>query len=288
MSPRSSGLSRTCFLILLLVYIVKENFFLKKGKIFFIVIKIFLITAIVLLQSRTTMVITLISLFFIFLYENKFSVKNFIKFFSMYLIIPLLLVSALGNYNMYKYTKAKNLDSVFSYIEEDENKLILIEEELSLFLQFSNNKTQKTLRSLDVDVSSGRFEDWNNIINTFLINKKFFIGYGSQGDRHISDYQSASNGLLYSLCSSGLFGLIFFIFFSILIFFKALKVILYSYKKNLGAYISSIIIFTILLRSILETSYAVFSIDLMIMMTALVVINNIKASTIDIKIKYSK
>ena len=43
------------------------------------------------------------------------------------------------------------------------------------------------------------------------------IGYGSQGDRFLID-QSASNGIIYAIASSGFVGLIFYIILSIFFF----------------------------------------------------------------------
>ena len=68
------------------------------------------------------------------------------------------------------------------------------------------------------DFSSGRFEDWKNIYNEFS-NKNIFFGYGSQADRYLIN-QSASNGLIYALISSGIFGLTFFILFSLIVLKK--------------------------------------------------------------------
>ena len=54
--------------------------------------------------------------------------------------------------------------------------------------------------------SSGRFDDWNLIINK--IDDSIIYGYGSQGDRFMIQ-QTASNGLLYALSSSGILGILF-------------------------------------------------------------------------------
>ena len=45
------------------------------------------------------------------------------------------------------------------------------------------------------------------------INNSLVFGYGAQGDRYLIN-QTASNGMIYAITSSGIFGLISFIFFN--------------------------------------------------------------------------
>ena len=63
-----------------------------------------------------------------------------------------------------------------------------------------------------IDFTSGRKDDWLEIINKFEKNK-ILLGYGAQADRFLIN-QSASNGLIYSFSSSGIVGFIFYIIFS--------------------------------------------------------------------------
>ena len=124
---------------------------------------------------------------------------------------------------------------------------------------------QKSIRPFDpITYSSGRFNDWNLIINK--IDGSIIYGYGSQGDRHLIQ-QTASNGLLYALSSSGVTGLLFFILMSLTYFFVAYKNFIKFKKKQYRRINASILIFLILLRSILESSYAVFSVDFIIIYT---------------------
>ena len=67
--------------------------------------------------------------------------------------------------------------------------------------------------------------------------------------------QTASNGLLYALSSSGVTGLLFFILMSLTYFFVFVK-IFFKFKKNNTEEFNASIYFLILLRSILESSYA--------------------------------
>ena len=86
-SPRSSGLARTSLILFLLVGLFYFQY-LKKIS-FFIILRIFFLLIIFLLQSRIIFALSFISLVFIFVYENKFFVKDLVRFISLYLIIPL-------------------------------------------------------------------------------------------------------------------------------------------------------------------------------------------------------
>ena len=99
------------------------------------------------------------------------------------------------------------------------------------------------------------------------LNHQLFFGYGAQGDRFLIN-QTASNGLIYAISSSGILGLSFYIFFSTLSLWIIFKNFLISFRFNLKInFYIILIILLILLRSILESSYAVFSIDLIVIYT---------------------
>ena len=59
------------------------------------------------------------------------------------------------------------------------------------------------------------------------INKSIIYGFGAQGDRYLIN-QTASNGLLYAISSSGLIGFVPFVLFSIL----SLQIILKNNYKT--------------------------------------------------------
>ena len=60
--------------------------------------------------------------------------------------------------------------------------------------------------------SSGRVEDWKNIL--IQLKSSIIFGYGAQGDRFLIN-QTASNGLIYAISSSGIFG-----YYTLYIFFN--------------------------------------------------------------------
>lgn len=268
-SPRSSGLARTSLIILLFISII-EYFLFRKRIVFFTFIKILFLTCIFLFQSRTIIFLTIFSYLIIFIFENKISIKNFFKFICLYLIIPLLLMMILTYVNQFQNFKKNNDTGNFS-------------QQFSTFMEETTIKNHK-IRTVDKDFSSGRFIDWQQIIDR-VSNKHIFFGYGSQADRYLIN-QTASNGLVYAYAATGIIGLFFYILFSVLIFYHILKIIVFSYKEHLNNYIYCLIIFIIMLRSLLETSYAVFSIDFVIMITVLIKLNDIRVNISDIKKKF--
>ena len=108
--------------------------------------------------------------------------------------------------------------------------------------------------------SSGRIDDWKKLITKFDYKNNLIFGYGSQGDRHLIN-QTASNALLYSLVSSGIMGLLFFIFFSSIASFYVLEFIFKNKNKNSISSFSILTLMIVMVRSLIESSYAVFGID---------------------------
>ena len=108
--------------------------------------------------------------------------------------------------------------------------------------------------------SSNRLNDWKSILKK---NKSYIYGYGVMGDRYLIN-QSASNLIIYTYASSGVLGLIIIIyiylksiFFSISNLIKTNDYYLKDYKV-----ISSFCLAALMGRSILETSFGIFGIDL--------------------------
>ena len=93
------------------------------------------------------------------------------------------------------------------------------------------------------------------------------MGYGSQGDRFLIN-QTASNGLIYSFSSAGIIGLFFFITFTLIILNNSIKSLIFNFKKKPNYdYLLDISIIVILIRSLVESSYAVFGLDFLILTT---------------------
>ncbi len=253
-SPRSSGMARSALIILLLGILLNSKYF--NLRYFFIFFKILLLTIVLLLQSRVIIALTLISLISIFICKYNFSIKNIANYTLLYLVIPISLFFILISHSE-KTTALKmtNEDLLRKGLEKTE-------------IYFDKYLVPQIRLNKNIDITSGRLNDWVSIKKNFDKNKIFF-GYGAQADRYLIN-QSASNGIIYSFISSGIFGLIFFFIFSFTIFFQSLKKLIFFKKVGLNYdFILHIIILVLLARSLVETSYAVFGIDLIVLITTL-------------------
>ena len=259
-SPRSSGLARTSLILFLFLGLFYFQY-LKKNSIF-VILRIFFISTIFLLQSRVIFALSLICLVFIFVYENKFLVKNLIKFISLYLIIPLGIFLMIINFS--EYTVAKKaflLDLQLNDHINPINKGLVKPDEFS-----EEDKVPQLRLFKSVDFTSGRISDWLEIKSKFEKNN-ILLGYGSQGDRFLIN-QTASNGLIYSFSSAGIIGLFFFITFTLIILNNSIKSLIFNFKKKPNYdYLLDMSIIVILIRSLVESSYAVFGLDFLILTT---------------------
>ena len=206
-------------------------------------------TFILLFQSRTTIVLLITFILMNYIYEKNFSIRETLKYLITYILMPLIFLYSL---------------LIFKQVIHDKNIL-------NSFFKQSINKsisqvTDNFQRPIDPETySSGRFNDWKEILSK--IDKSIVYGYGAQGDRFLIN-QTASNGIIYSISSSGILGTISFIFFSIFSIWIVSKKLFENYKLRISIVnYSSIIVILILLRSLLESSYAVFSIDLIVIYT---------------------
>ena len=278
-SPRSSGLARMALIILIFIEFFENNYFKKHSKKMFI-FKITFLTFIFLFQSRTMIFLTILVYSIIYVNQNKLTFKNCSKFISLFILIPLILFLSLSTFNSYRFSKK-------AHIKSNSNEEISYVEHLDSYVEHLNTDKLRILRIMsEGDVSSGRFDDWSKKIKK-ISGKNVIYGFGAQGDRYLIN-QSASNGLIYAYSSSGLIGVTFLIIFLIMVSFKIIKIFLYYFRNNLNQVLFCLISVSLSLRAILETSYAVFSIDLIVFILALSFIfdNNIKIK--DIIIKYSK
>ncbi len=247
-SPRSTGSSRTLLLLMIITFLV-FNKVLKKSNFLKMTIYFSISTFILLFQSRTTIVLLITFILMNYIYEKNFSIRETLKYLITYILMPLIFLYSL---------------LIFKQVIHDKNIL-------NSFFKQSINKsisqvTDNFQRPIDPETySSGRFNDWKEILSK--IDKSIVYGYGAQGDRFLIN-QTASNGIIYSISSSGILGTISFIFFSIFSIWIVSKKLFENYKSRISIVnYSSIIVILILLRSLLESSYAVFSIDLIVIYT---------------------
>lgn len=247
--PNVLGISRNGMILFILLFLYNES---KKNILptITIILLPILATCLILLQSRATILIYLLFLFFYFIFFTKKNLFNSFKYVLLFLIIPVLLFALIN------YIKFINLT--------DENKKIIesskIYTNVTSELYWLNNPHY--LRQLPKgNFSSDRIDDWKNLIN---LSKKSFFGFGPQGDRNIYN-KTASNGLLYAFVCSGYIGVIIFAVICILSSYRSL-IFLVKNKSNKNRYtfFSVFIVFFLMIRSIFETSFAVFGIDYVI------------------------
>ena len=122
--------------------------------------------------------------------------------------------------------------------------------------------------------SSDRFSNWEKAHK--IIKKNYFKGYGAQADRLLIN-QSIHNALIYAVLSGGLFAgiaIILIYVYSIYLLIKFYFFTKYKLKLDYLVHFSGSVLIIFGLRSTLETSFAVFSIDYLIYIIAFLFFNN--------------
>jgi hypothetical protein len=240
--PRSSGIARSAFIIFIPIALTilvknKTNFIYC----FFFCFCFFLILA---TQSRTVLFYAfffyIIILVYIFLYERNL-IDRLKKIFLLFVIPILFLTTCIE----LKTSIVKKQTSVIS-LKNDNSK----------------SSAQPFIRTVDPkSFSSRRFDDWKAIL---IKNKNIFFGNGVMGDRILIN-QSASNIFLYNYASGGIISVILFSLVMLRSFFISSKIILFYEKipnnNNILILSACFIQLFLLARGLLETSFAVFSID---------------------------
>jgi len=259
--PRITGVSR----LLLFFYIILTcyTFFILKKKNYTEVALLYLFiiftgSLIWSFQSRTTL-LTKIIIDILLLYFLQIKIKNKIIIFLILTFFPIILHNSI--------ILLKNKESKDLFL----NELNLIYKKIytknNNDINLNDNLIIKKNRVFN-ESTSGRTEIWNAIIKKSK--DSFFFGHGSQADRWYinrddSFYNNASSAFFYALICGGVSGVLIYI----LIFYKSLKLALFIFLKNKFFFknnnlltISSFFIFiALLLRSLVENSFMLFSID---------------------------
>ena len=252
--PRSSGISRIALILSTFFFIIlekKNNF-----KIIFFIFLIYLNFSIFISQSRLNVVSILLIYSLITYFSKK---KNFSKIINLIilLLLPLLIASYLN------YSKT---EKIFPF--NNSSKLIL-DTKIS-----KNLENQNSERELHIFTLTGRQKIWVDVYN--FTRSRWYIGNGPQADRYTIG-QSASNLFFYAYSTGGIFSLFIFIFFYLRFFFTLKKIILIkgiNYIVNDTLFFFTILILLyFLLRSLFETSFGVFGLDLIIFLNFLLFFN---------------
>jgi O-antigen ligase len=262
---RVTGLSRSLTLIFIILFFLyhKNNlsFHLKILVGLFLFILMFFIWW---LQSRTS--IFMAPLIFLIMYvmlltkkKYKFNITKSIFLFSLFALISFIIPFYLSS------LKSNTLQLETSQLQNNEKTRLLI-----------NEKTRLTIKK---NISSGRYDIWRLMLEAY--DKKKFFGYGTQGDRfylgvHVINkmggtndnndgyYNNSSNAFLHALITGGYFGFFVFILLNIYILKKIYFLLIKKNKyKNFVITSSSIVILIFLMiRSLVENTYAFFGVDM--------------------------
>ena len=269
-APRVTGWSRLLLIIFMLYFLVNELKKFNKKKYFInIILLLFIASLIIFSQSRGSILGYIFLLLFYFVLPK-------VKLFKKVIIISLFVSIPFG---LLAYVDSKKL----GLYRNDQNRIQTTYENLFGTKNQEEKRIETNLSKNDYEysVSSGRIEIWKKSYNHLIQEKKIF-GYGPQGDRFLltllaKNYSdsvwgnNASNAIIYSCISGGVFGLIsiLLIYISLFILFlKCLKEILIHKTKDIYLISHFSIFCYIVMRSFFENSFAVFGIDFCILIVS--------------------
>ena len=277
--PRITGVSRLLlfFYIILTCYtffILKKKNYTKVALLYLFII--FTGSLIWSFQSRTTL-LTKIIIDILLIYFLQIKIKNKIIIFLILTFFPIILHNSI--------ILLKNKESRDLFLGEVNliNKKIFSKNNNDINL---NNNLIIRKNRIFQENTSGRTEIWKIIIKKSK--DSFFFGHGSQADRwyinrHDSFYNNASSAFFYALICGGVSGVLIYI----LIFYKSLKLAFYIFlknkfffkKNNLLTISSFFILIALLLRSLVENSFMLFSVDNIFFLTCYyILIKKVKQS----------
>jgi hypothetical protein len=264
--PRVTGLARL-LAIFNLFLILKLNFN-NKLKTSLLLLLITVITFFVWsIQSRSVIICFYTCAVLIIIFFNKFSNFNKFLFFLLILILP---ITMLNNFNQFIYLNNLEQKSATSATSETIETIETMKIETHRIIKFT---------------TSGRIDLWMEALNYYEL-KKFF-GYGAQADRFLltkaredlkikSNYgTNVSNTILYAFLSGGYLAIIIFIY----IYTKTINFIylFFSKKKNYikintSIKLAIIILVYFFIRSLVENSFALFSVDFLLFINSMLII----------------
>ena len=241
---RSTGLARINLVLFIfaLIYLekIKNNYFTL-----LVIVNLLLI---ILLQSRLNIYSFYFFLIFYLLFFKNFKTKERIKFFIIFSCVPLLI------YHSIKFDKSE------STLELNLNEEIKINIENNVIF---NKEKHKTFQNF----STGRSVIWKDLLNKPKTLRQIAFGFGTQADRILTtpSFFSASNAYVYIFICSGILGVTVIISFICYILVRIIKLIfvnkIFSKNGNIFLKFSILIFIYLLFRSLVESSFSIYSID---------------------------
>ena len=272
--PRITGVSRMLAVINITLLLILDS---NKKKSFYLLIPIIILSTLIWgMQSRGTIICFFISSIIIIFFLNKIKITQALFLFLFINIAPIFFFQITINKINEKIIETNNeiLENK-DKILENKDKILESKDEGNIDIRIFENKT-----------TSGRVEIWKRSLS--LYNYLNIFGYGPQGDRYLLRQTSeadkysnnASNAIIYFFLSAGYLGVIISILIYLRIFF-----ILYTfynkkiYKNNLDIPTKASFIFLIffLLRSLIENSFSLFSIDFLLFINSIMISENLLA-----------
>ena len=259
---KSTGLSRLLLIIYIFLFV---KILIKNDYKYTILIILSLLNILIFaFESRTSFY------FLIILNCLIFFSKNYKRLYSKLIIF--FFISSIGYFSI---SFLKNSFSLNDFIEKTpENRYSLIIKDNDIVDKKLTEK-QKQILSLS-NKTSGRTDVW---IKLFEKEKApLIVGYGIERDKNIFGI-TISNGAFYSYISAGIAGLLCY-FILVLLTIKNIFFFLNKFKKNIlninnfYPITSSIVLIFLVLRSLVETSFMFFGIDMIFFVISNILISN--------------
>ena len=286
--PRSSGLSRMTMLLFLFFYI--QLFFLKKDKyrtIIYFIISSFLALTLFNLQNRVSVFFILILFFFTLFFKiSDLSFKRKIIYALCIFLIPFLIHLNIQQVTL-KIHKIVNAEQIEIRKKKEEidkknadkglkERIVKAEEIKKEQIKETNAINRLKKQRILLKSSSGRKELWERTLKISVINN--FIGYGPQADRAILG-ENVSSLYFYSLLCGGIISFIAIFVITIILFFKSIKMIFINNifkSQELFTCFSILFIGYLYLRTIVEISFGIFGIDMILFFLFFNILRNSK------------
>ena len=310
--PRSSGVSRMALILFFFFNALYfANVFKKKVQLLILSTNGLIIFIIFLLQSRAVILFFLISYLIINLVFKFDNFKQRLIFYLLTLVVPVVLFFSYPISKNYFIEKLDIKKENFYGEPADKNNLMrddffLKENKLNLsenIASISNNRVLawnyllqifldgELKKKMKDKVLMYGYEPKEKYIDGYA---RFIFGLGPQADRHLMQLKKnkkglakssigpfgahASNIFIYSLICGGFLSFLIFIILNLFILLKILEVIKYRNEvdlfKNYKLISSIFIILFLMYRGLIENSYGVFGVDLILMISSYTVLSN--------------
>jgi hypothetical protein len=270
---RSTGISRSIMIIS--IFLLCFNSF-KNNKVKNLMhFAIFILATSVFLINSKFGITALVIIYSLIIFTNNLYKTHRIKFLIIFILTPFFLSLLIFNVKSNIYNDNKNLN-----YNDNKNLNTISLKIQNRFLDDYNTSP---------GITSGRTQIWIKSIDIFISEKRYLFGLGTQADRlYLITYEgtdkvkkkdailssNSSNAIIYSVLSGGIISLILLILFNYILLKRVYK-FFFMPSRNFNYNLLNFSIYTylfLLLRSLVENSYTIFSIDFLIYLQCCMVI----------------